>query len=82
MRSGRSSRLSWKFLNKSNWNHSGRHSFHDVPALSYGHRVVDGKEAVHFLVRVKECLENSEISPICFLVLDYFSGAGIFALPF
>ncbi len=27
-------------------------------ALSYDHRVVDGKEAVSFLVRVKECIEN------------------------
>jgi 2-oxoglutarate dehydrogenase E2 component (dihydrolipoamide succinyltransferase) len=27
-------------------------------ALSYDHRVVDGREAVTFLVRVKECLEN------------------------
>jgi 2-oxoglutarate dehydrogenase E2 component (dihydrolipoamide succinyltransferase) len=27
-------------------------------ALSYDHRVVDGKEAVTFLIRVKECLEN------------------------
>ncbi len=27
-------------------------------ALSYDHRVVDGKEAVTFLVRVKQCLEN------------------------
>ena len=27
-------------------------------ALSYDHRVVDGKEAVSFLVRVKDCLEN------------------------
>ncbi len=27
-------------------------------ALSYDHRVVDGKEAVTFLVRIKECLEN------------------------
>ena len=27
-------------------------------ALSYDHRVVDGKEAVTFLVRVKECIEN------------------------
>ncbi|MEL7049606.1 MAG: 2-oxoglutarate dehydrogenase complex dihydrolipoyllysine-residue succinyltransferase, partial [Pseudomonadota bacterium] len=27
-------------------------------ALSYDHRVVDGKEAVTFLVRVKECLED------------------------
>lgn len=29
-------------------------------ALSYDHRVVDGKEAVSFLVRVKECIENPE----------------------
>ena len=29
-------------------------------ALSYDHRVVDGKEAVTFLVRVKECLEDPE----------------------
>jgi 2-oxoglutarate dehydrogenase E2 component (dihydrolipoamide succinyltransferase) len=27
-------------------------------ALSYDHRVVDGKEAVTFLVRVKESIEN------------------------
>ena len=27
-------------------------------ALSYDHRVIDGKEAVTFLVRVKELLEN------------------------
>ena len=27
-------------------------------ALSYDHRVVDGKEAVTFLVRIKDCLEN------------------------
>jgi 2-oxoglutarate dehydrogenase E2 component (dihydrolipoamide succinyltransferase) len=27
-------------------------------ALSYDHRLVDGKEAVTFLVRVKECIEN------------------------
>ncbi|MBF0383413.1 MAG: 2-oxoglutarate dehydrogenase complex dihydrolipoyllysine-residue succinyltransferase [Magnetococcales bacterium] len=27
-------------------------------ALSYDHRIVDGKEAVSFLVRVKECLED------------------------
>jgi len=27
-------------------------------ALSYDHRVVDGKEAVTFLVKVKECIEN------------------------
>jgi 2-oxoglutarate dehydrogenase E2 component (dihydrolipoamide succinyltransferase) len=29
-------------------------------ALSYDHRLVDGKEAVTFLVRVKECLEEPE----------------------
>ena len=27
-------------------------------ALSYDHRIVDGKGAVSFLVRVKECLED------------------------
>ena len=27
-------------------------------AMSYDHRVVDGKEAVTFLVRIKDCLEN------------------------
>lgn len=27
-------------------------------ALSYDHRVVDGKEAVTFLIRVKQCIEN------------------------
>ncbi len=29
-------------------------------ALSYDHRLVDGREAVTFLVRVKECLDNPE----------------------
>ena len=29
-------------------------------ALSYDHRIVDGREAVMFLVRVKECIENPE----------------------
>ena len=29
-------------------------------ALSYDHRIVDGKEAVTFLVRIKECLEEPE----------------------
>lgn len=29
-------------------------------ALSYDHRIVDGKEAVTFLVRLKECLEDPE----------------------
>jgi 2-oxoglutarate dehydrogenase E2 component (dihydrolipoamide succinyltransferase) len=29
-------------------------------ALSYDHRIIDGREAVGFLVRVKECVENPE----------------------
>ena len=29
-------------------------------ALSYDHRIVDGREAVGFLVRIKECIENPE----------------------
>ncbi len=29
-------------------------------ALSYDHRLIDGREAVQFLVRLKECLENPE----------------------
>ena len=29
-------------------------------ALSYDHRIVDGREAVSFLVRIKECLESPE----------------------
>lgn len=29
-------------------------------ALSYDHRIIDGRDAVTFLVRVKECLENPE----------------------
>jgi 2-oxoglutarate dehydrogenase E2 component (dihydrolipoamide succinyltransferase) len=29
-------------------------------ALSYDHRVVDGKDAVTFLVRIKECLEDPQ----------------------
>jgi 2-oxoglutarate dehydrogenase E2 component (dihydrolipoamide succinyltransferase) len=29
-------------------------------ALSYDHRLIDGREAVSFLVRVKECLEDPE----------------------
>jgi 2-oxoglutarate dehydrogenase E2 component (dihydrolipoamide succinyltransferase) len=29
-------------------------------ALSYDHRIVDGREAVTFLVKVKECIENPE----------------------
>ncbi|MDA7493511.1 2-oxo acid dehydrogenase subunit E2 [Akkermansiaceae bacterium] len=27
-------------------------------AMSYDHRLVDGKEAVSFLIRIKDCLEN------------------------
>jgi 2-oxoglutarate dehydrogenase E2 component (dihydrolipoamide succinyltransferase) len=27
-------------------------------ALSYDHRIIDGREAVSFLVRVKECVED------------------------
>ena len=27
-------------------------------ALSYDHRIVDGREAVTFLKRVKDCIEN------------------------
>jgi len=30
-------------------------------ALSYDHRVIDGRESVSFLVRVKECLEDPTI---------------------
>jgi 2-oxoglutarate dehydrogenase E2 component (dihydrolipoamide succinyltransferase) len=29
-------------------------------ALSYDHRLIDGREAVGFLIRVKECIENPE----------------------
>jgi len=29
-------------------------------ALSYDHRIVDGREAVQFLVHVKEMIENPE----------------------
>ena len=29
-------------------------------ALTYDHRLVDGREAVQFLVRIKECIENPE----------------------
>ena len=29
-------------------------------ALSYDHRIIDGSEAVTFLVRIKECIENPE----------------------
>ena len=36
-------------------------------ALSYDHRIIDGREAVTFLVRVKECIEDPER---CVLLLD------------
>ena len=29
-------------------------------AVSYDHRIIDGRESVSFLVRVKEMLENPE----------------------
>src|SRR5262249_26499643 len=29
-------------------------------AFSYDHRIIDGREAVQFLVRVKECVEKPE----------------------
>jgi 2-oxoglutarate dehydrogenase E2 component (dihydrolipoamide succinyltransferase) len=28
--------------------------------LSYDHRIIDGREAVTFLVRLKECLEDPQ----------------------
>jgi 2-oxoglutarate dehydrogenase E2 component (dihydrolipoamide succinyltransferase) len=30
-------------------------------ALSYDHRIIDGRESVSFLVRVKELLEHPEL---------------------
>jgi 2-oxoglutarate dehydrogenase E2 component (dihydrolipoamide succinyltransferase) len=30
-------------------------------ALSYDHRIVDGRESVQFLVRVKELIEDPEV---------------------
>jgi 2-oxoglutarate dehydrogenase E2 component (dihydrolipoamide succinyltransferase) len=35
-------------------------------ALSYDHRAIDGKEAVAFLVRVKECIEDPKKLPLDF----------------
>jgi 2-oxoglutarate dehydrogenase E2 component (dihydrolipoamide succinyltransferase) len=29
-------------------------------ALSYDHRLVDGRDAVRFLLRIKECIEKPE----------------------
>src|SRR6202030_1038644 len=36
-------------------------------ALSYDHRAVDGKEAVTFLIKVKECIEDPKKLPLDFL---------------
>ena len=33
-------------------------------ALSYDHRLIDGKDAVQFLVKVKEYLENPAIAAL------------------
>jgi 2-oxoglutarate dehydrogenase E2 component (dihydrolipoamide succinyltransferase) len=35
-------------------------------ALSYDHRAIDGKEAVTFLIKVKECIENPKRLPLDF----------------
>jgi 2-oxoglutarate dehydrogenase E2 component (dihydrolipoamide succinyltransferase) len=35
-------------------------------ALSYDHRAIDGKEAVTFLIKVKECIENPKKLPLDF----------------
>jgi 2-oxoglutarate dehydrogenase E2 component (dihydrolipoamide succinyltransferase) len=35
-------------------------------ALSYDHRAVDGKEAVTFLIKVKECIEDPRKLPLDF----------------
>ena len=35
-------------------------------ALSYDHRAIDGKEAVTFLIKVKECIEVPEMLPLDF----------------
>jgi 2-oxoglutarate dehydrogenase E2 component (dihydrolipoamide succinyltransferase) len=33
-------------------------------ALSYDHRAIDGKEAVMFLIKVKECIEDPSKLPL------------------
>lgn len=33
-------------------------------ALSYDHRIIDGKDSVGFLVKVKELLENPHLMPL------------------
>jgi 2-oxoglutarate dehydrogenase E2 component (dihydrolipoamide succinyltransferase) len=35
-------------------------------ALSYDHRAIDGKEAVTFLIKVKECIEDPRKLPLDF----------------
>ena len=35
-------------------------------ALSYDHRAIDGKEAVTFLIKVKECIEDPKMLPFDF----------------
>jgi 2-oxoglutarate dehydrogenase E2 component (dihydrolipoamide succinyltransferase) len=35
-------------------------------ALSYDHRAIDGKEAVTFLIKVKECIEDPKKLPLNF----------------
>ena len=35
-------------------------------ALSYDHRAIDGKEAVSFLIKVKECTEDPKKLPLDF----------------
>ncbi|MAR40283.1 MAG: dihydrolipoyllysine-residue succinyltransferase [Flavobacteriales bacterium] len=40
-------------------------------ALSYDHRIIDGRESVGFLVRVKECLENPKEHLMCGDVKGY-----------
>ena len=35
-------------------------------ALSYDHRAIDGREAVTFLIKVKECIEEPKKLPLDF----------------
>jgi 2-oxoglutarate dehydrogenase E2 component (dihydrolipoamide succinyltransferase) len=35
-------------------------------ALSYDHRAIDGKEAVTFLINVKDCIEDPKKLPLDF----------------
>ena len=35
-------------------------------AMSYDHRLIDGKEAVTFLIKVKECIEDPKKMPLDF----------------